>query len=77
MLFGISLPVFGALNFVYATNAASLVSDWYPWPLFWAYLTASGNAAEGTALELFDCAFELLEGIDVTDDAAPAVEPPD
>ena len=50
MLFGISLPVFGALHFVYATNVASLVPEWYPWPLFWAYLTASGNVAAGIAL---------------------------
>ena len=27
------------------------------------------KAAEGTALELFDCAFPLLSGIDISDDA--------
>jgi malate dehydrogenase len=32
------------------------------------------KAAEGTALELFDCAFELLDGIDVTDDARTAFD---
>src|ERR671924_1374805 len=32
------------------------------------------RAAEGTALELFDCAFPLLADIDVTDDAATAFE---
>src|SRR5919205_4539435 len=32
------------------------------------------KAAEGTALELFDCAFPLLDGIDVTDDARQAFE---
>ncbi len=32
------------------------------------------KAAEGTALELFDCAFPLLTGIDVTDDAAQAFD---
>src|SRR5918997_1517115 len=32
------------------------------------------KAAEGTALELFDCAFPLLAGIDVTDDAAAAFD---
>src|SRR5687767_14209017 len=32
------------------------------------------KAAEGTALELFDCAFPLLAGIDVTDDAAQAFD---
>jgi malate dehydrogenase len=30
------------------------------------------KAAEGTALELFDCAFPLLAGVDVTDDARTA-----
>src|SRR5919205_331732 len=32
------------------------------------------KAAEGTALELFDCAFPLLAGIDVTDDPAAAFD---
>ena len=32
------------------------------------------KAAEGTALELFDCAFPLLAGIDIYDDAKPAFD---
>src|ERR687886_1537742 len=32
------------------------------------------KAAEGTALELFDCAFPLLAGIDIFDDAGRAFE---
>ena len=32
------------------------------------------KAAEGTALELFDCAFPLLEGIDIFDDPKPAFD---
>jgi malate dehydrogenase len=32
------------------------------------------KAAEGTALELFDCAFPLLDGVDVTDDARAAFD---
>src|ERR1044072_455100 len=32
------------------------------------------KAAEGTALELFDCAFPLLDGIDVYDDAKQAFD---
>src|SRR5262245_42967255 len=32
------------------------------------------KAAEGTALEIFDCAFPLLEGIDITDDANVAFD---
>src|ERR1044072_8056903 len=30
------------------------------------------KAAEGTALELFDCAFPLLAGVDISDDATRA-----
>src|SRR5215210_824090 len=32
------------------------------------------KAAEGTALELFDCAFPLLAGVDIYDDAEQAFE---
>src|SRR5215208_3620955 len=32
------------------------------------------KAAEGTAMELFDCAFPLLAGVDVTDDAKQAFD---
>jgi malate dehydrogenase len=32
------------------------------------------KAAEGTALELFDCAFPLLSDIDITDDANQAFD---
>src|SRR5918911_938247 len=32
------------------------------------------KAAEGTAMELFDCAFPLLAGVEVTDDAARAFD---
>jgi malate dehydrogenase len=32
------------------------------------------RAADGTAMELFDCAFPLLEGIDVSDDPAAAFD---
>src|ERR671925_400227 len=32
------------------------------------------KAAEGTAMELFDCAFPLLAGVDVTDDARQAFD---
>src|SRR3954454_19705108 len=32
------------------------------------------KAAEGTALELFDCAFPLLAGVDIYDDAKQAFD---
>lgn len=50
ILFGISLPVFGVLHFIYADNVASLIPDWYPWPLFFAYLTGLGNVAAGASI---------------------------
>lgn len=50
ILFGVSLPVFGVLHLIYAGNVASLVPAFYPWPLFWAYLTAAGNLAGGAAI---------------------------
>src|SRR6201991_3859349 len=37
-------------------------------------IPAAVKAAEGTALEVFDCAFPLLDGIDVTDDARKAFD---
>lgn len=50
--YGISLPVFGVLHLVYADNVASLVPAFYPWPLFWAYLTAVCNIVGGAAIAL-------------------------
>jgi uncharacterized membrane protein YphA (DoxX/SURF4 family) len=52
VLYGVSLPVFGVLHLVYADNVASLVPAFYPWPLFWAYLTAAGNIFGGAAITL-------------------------
>jgi malate dehydrogenase len=37
-------------------------------------IPAAVKAAEGTALELFDCAFPLLKGIEITDDPATAFD---
>lgn len=50
ILFGISLPIFGVLHCVHAWNVASLVPSWYPFPLFWAYLTGTGKIAAGVAI---------------------------
>lgn len=51
--FGIALPVFGVLHFVYPESVAGLVAlspAAYPWPLFWAYLTGAGHFAAGVAI---------------------------
>jgi malate dehydrogenase len=37
-------------------------------------IPAALKAAEGTALELFDCAFPLLSGVEITDDANTAFD---
>lgn len=50
VFFGISLPVFGVLHFIYAEFTATIVPSWYPWPLFLVYLTGLGNIAAGIAL---------------------------
>lgn len=53
MAFGISLPVFGVLHFIYPENVAALIETArpsYPWPLFWAYLTGAGHIAAGVAI---------------------------
>jgi uncharacterized membrane protein len=36
---GLSLPIFGVLHLVYLEGTATLVPPWYPWPLFWAFVT--------------------------------------
>jgi uncharacterized membrane protein YphA (DoxX/SURF4 family) len=51
--FGISLPVFGILHFIYPESVAALVAlspVQYPWPLFWAYLSGAGHFAAGIAI---------------------------
>lgn len=51
--FGVSLPVFGVLHFVYPGSVAILVSASpvpYPWPMVWAYLTGAGHFVAGVAI---------------------------
>lgn len=51
--FGVSLPVFGILHFVYPESVAALVASAsvsYPSPMFWAYLTGAGHFAAGVAI---------------------------
>jgi uncharacterized membrane protein YphA (DoxX/SURF4 family) len=52
VLFGLSLPVFAVLHFVYASNVASLVPAFYPWPLFLAYFTGAAKLAAGLAIAI-------------------------
>lgn len=50
IVYGISLPVFGILHLVYPQSVASLVPPWYPWPLFWAYVTGLAMICGGLAI---------------------------
>jgi uncharacterized membrane protein len=49
--FGISLPVFGALHFIYWQYVASVIPGWVPGsPVFWAYFTGCAHIAAGLAI---------------------------
>ncbi|MGH7638632.1 MAG: hypothetical protein ACREOK_13375 [Gemmatimonadaceae bacterium] len=52
VLFGVSLPVFGVLHFIYASNVASLIPAFYPFPLALAYITGAAKIAAGAAIVL-------------------------
>jgi uncharacterized membrane protein YphA (DoxX/SURF4 family) len=40
ILYGISLPVFGVLHFIYIDYVASVIPNWIPGHTFWGYFTA-------------------------------------
>lgn len=49
--FGISLPVFGVLHFVYWQYTASVIPPWIPGsPVFWTYFTGCAHIAAGMAI---------------------------
>ncbi|SHM42199.1 DoxX family membrane protein [Rhodanobacter sp. OK091] len=49
--FGITLPVFGALHFIYWQYVASVIPGWIPGsPVFWAYFTGCAHIAAGLAI---------------------------
>lgn len=49
--FGISLPVFGALHFIYWQYVASVIPGWIPGsPVFWTYFTGCAHIAAGLAI---------------------------
>lgn len=53
LAFGVSLPVFGALHFIYPESVAALIAvSPVPWPSpsFWAWLTGAGHFAAGIAV---------------------------
>lgn len=49
--FGISLPVFGVLHFVYWQYVASVIPTWIPGsPVFWTYFTGCAHIVAGVAI---------------------------
>jgi len=49
-LFGISLPVFGILHFIYVDYVAGAIPAWIPAPTFWAYVTGVAHIAAGLSI---------------------------
>lgn len=50
LCFGLSLPAFGVLHFVYIDYVASVIPGWIPEPVFWGYLTGLAHIAAGLAI---------------------------
>lgn len=50
--FGLMLPVFGVAHFLYIDFTASMIPDWIPWRVFWAWFTGAGHIAAGLAIVL-------------------------
>jgi uncharacterized membrane protein len=48
--FGVSLPVFGILHFLYRDYTASVIPAWIPGHMFWAITTGVLHIAAGTSL---------------------------
>jgi len=50
LMFGVTLPGFGILHFIYHQYVASVIPAWIPGPVFWAYFTGLAHMAAGIAL---------------------------
>ncbi|HTE53948.1 MAG TPA: hypothetical protein VK698_24000 [Kofleriaceae bacterium] len=48
--FGLCLPAFGVLHFVYVAYVASVIPAWIPGHVFWAYATGVAHIAAGLAI---------------------------
>lgn len=48
--FGLCLPAFGVLHFVYADYVASVIPGWIPGHYFWAHATGVAHVAAGLAI---------------------------
>lgn len=48
--FAATLPVFGALHFIYEDYVAYVIPAWIPWHPFWAYFTGACHIVAGLAI---------------------------
>jgi hypothetical protein len=53
LCYGLSLPAFGGLHFVFRDYVASVIPGWIPGHMFWAYATGVALIAAGAAI-VFD-----------------------
>lgn len=50
MCYGVCLPGFGLLHFIYVDYVASVIPNWIPWPFFWAYFVGVAFCAAGLSI---------------------------
>jgi uncharacterized membrane protein YphA (DoxX/SURF4 family) len=50
LAFGLSLPAFGVLHFLYPGYVSSVIPRWLGAPVFWAYATGVAHVAAGVAI---------------------------
>lgn len=50
LCYGVSLPVFGLLHFLYLGYVSSVIPTWIPAHLFWAYATGVAHVAAGVGI---------------------------
>ena len=48
--FGLCVPAFGVLHFLYVDDVASVIPGWIPGPVFWAHATGVAHIAAGLAI---------------------------
>lgn len=50
--FGLMLPIFGVAHFLYIAFTASMIPEWIPYRVFWAWFTGAGHVAAGLSIVL-------------------------